>query len=485
MKFLLDTNIIIPLEPTSVDNIEPALERAARFVQLANRAGARLFIHPAQWQDLNNDTNTARRELRALLTTKYQWLDKPPSPSPEQISVIGESEAGTNNFVDDHLLAAIAAPATDYLVSEDQGILRKASRLDIRDRVLSLADAITVLEDLFDRPTDPPPAVERVLAYQLAKSDPIWESFRQDYPDFDVWLHKCMVEHRPAWVIPSAAGYAGIQIVNHEIHPPYGMRGKVLKLCSFKVSESHGGNRFGELLLKTLFRYASNNNYGWIFVEAYAKQERLIRLFEDFGFRLLSESSKGELVYSKPLALSVAPEALSGLAFNVRYGPEAIDWTQPAFLIPIQPVYDALLFPDQQDQQPLNIGEHPYGNSIRKAYLCHAATNQVATGSITVFYRSGDKSRLSSLGVVEDVLRSSNPDKIATFVAKRTVYTYGQITAMARKPVLAILFRHAEPIMPVMRLHDLRAAGVIKSPPRSIMRLTEEAKQWIMTQVDR
>ena len=266
MKLLLDTNIIIPIEPTSPKNVEINTPRAARLVQLANKAGTWICIHPAQYNDFARDLDEERAKTRSSLLLKYQLLEAPPDAShltPQLASV----PKGSNEDVDNQLLAAVAAPAVDYLVTEDQGIHRKALKFGLSDRVLTIADAVYMLEALFDVRVAPPPAVDAVSAYQLNKRDPIWASFREDYPPFDTWLAKCMREHRQGWKISGENGYAGIAIVNAESDPPLGMKGKILKLCSMKVSAAYAGFKFGELLLKTIFRYAEANQYDWIFVE--------------------------------------------------------------------------------------------------------------------------------------------------------------------------------------------------------------------------
>ena len=46
MNLLLDTNIVIPLEPASVLDIEPDTTAAIQLFQIAQEVGVRLFIHP-------------------------------------------------------------------------------------------------------------------------------------------------------------------------------------------------------------------------------------------------------------------------------------------------------------------------------------------------------------------------------------------------------------------------------------------------------
>lgn len=393
---------------------------------------------------------------------------------------------GSNDDVDNQLLAAVAAPAVDYLVTEDQGLMRKAAKVGLQDRVLSLSEAVEMLEALFDKPTAPPPAVESKTAYRLNQSDPIWDSFRVDYPQFDEWLQKCKREHRQSWVISGAGRYAGVTIVNAEKQPPAPLKGKVLKICSFKVDPDHSGYRFGELLLKTIFRYALENSYAWLFVHVFEKHGALVALFEEFGFQSIGRSESDELVLAKPMNPSASNEKLAGLPFHVRFGPSHVDWSSDAFIVPIRPIYHGLLFPDrqEQDQPTLFEGEHPFGNSIRKAYLSRSTIKRLSPGSILLFYRSEDMQGLTEMGVVENVLRSSDASEIASFVARRTVYSFKEIEQMAAEAgILAIRFRDATLIKPAIRLQELIGAGVLKDAPQSITQLSPAAKKWTMTRI--
>jgi hypothetical protein len=108
------------------------------------------------------------------------------------------------------MLAAVAATAVDYLVTDDGRLRARARRAGLAENVLPLAEAVQLLRDLSPRPLSPPPAVEQVLSYQLDPRDPIFESLRDDYPDFDSWFAGVRKEHRPAWIIRDDDGnYAG------------------------------------------------------------------------------------------------------------------------------------------------------------------------------------------------------------------------------------------------------------------------------------
>ncbi len=65
------------------------------------------------------------------------------------------------------------------------------------------------------------------------------------------------------------------------------------------------GFRYGELLLRDVLYYAEQNAFGFLFVEVFPKQERLITFLNDFGFYdLRMNTRRGELRLGKKLTFS-------------------------------------------------------------------------------------------------------------------------------------------------------------------------------------
>lgn len=486
MKFLRDTNVLIPLEPAGDGTVAALAADAARLHSLAVRHGHQVFIHPAVFRDIARDPQQQRKAFFEQQVQKYPRLLDPPSASDAFIQLIGSPGVGTNDWVDDQLLVALHANAVDYLVSEDQRLHRKARRLGVGERVARVSEAIRLISDLADETPSPPPLVSAVLAYRLNAADPIFDSFRGDYPRFDGWLERCQREHRQSWMIEGSEGkLAAVVIVNPEKDPPAPANGRVLKICTMKVAEQAFGFRYGELLLKAVFEYAVRNSYEWLYVTTFEKQTHLVQLFEDFGFSLAdAQTGLGELQFVKPISKTGDQGMeLEPLDFHVRYGPphvrlDNVEW----YVIPILPRFSDLLFPETETQ--LRFADpRPYGNAIRKAYLSHANVRDIEPGSLLWFYRSEMDQGLVALGVAERAVRSSNPDVITRSVGKRSVYTLEQIREMCEKEVLAVLFRQARVIQPVIPAAQLMAGGVFSQPPQSITRIKPEGRAWLRSQL--
>jgi ribosomal protein S18 acetylase RimI-like enzyme len=489
MKLLFDTNILIPLEPTSSRDLSAASHAAMDLFCRAQEANLDVFLHPDAKKEIGRDRDTERRKMRETLLRKYPLLPDPPPVPSRVLKVLGNPPTGSNDWVDNHLLAAVLANAVDLLITEDRGIHKKAARLSVSDRVLTIDDALATVRGLFPVLPSSPPAVRDTKAHVLVPDDPIFDSIRKDYhPHFDKWFSKCRLEHRQTWAIPipQSTHVKGFCIVNPEAkedYSSYGKEGKILKICTLKVSEEYRGYRFGELLLKPVLAYTRANSYDWVFVTVFAKYDQLINLLHDFGFEEIDrETAVGEKILFKPIRWSGADkESLDPMRFSVRFGPGTMKLRKvPTYIVPIQPRYTRVLFPEGESQVEMFPGQHPFGNSIRKAYLCNASIRKIARGDGLLFYTSEIVKGITALGVVESTLVSDDPNEIARYAGKQTVYSYSEIESLClTRPVLAILFRQVKVLETPISFRRLRARSILSGPPQSIQRMPEEAKAWL------
>jgi len=489
LKFLIDTNIFIPVEPGGLSDIKESTPSIAKLTSSISEAGQQLFVHPASREDIRRDPDNNRCKLRELLFEKYAHLPQPPPITSKLAAILGDVEKGSNDWVDHNLIAALKADAVDFLLTEDREIRKKAARLSLQDRILTIAEATSTIRDLFDIAPIPPPAVRYIKAHLLNKNDPIFNSFREDYPNFDTWLRRCKLGHRSAWIIKGKNSLlAAICIVKQEELNEYNLMGKVLKICSFKVSEEYNGFRFGELLLKTVFDYCVSNKYNQMYVTVFSKYGNLVSLFEDFGFNDIGQKTNlGEIVLAKPISFTEEEyNSLSPLDFNIRYGPFAVKLIDvPSFVVPIKPKYHRLLFPEAEKQLDLLAGNNPFGNSIRKAYLSNTPIRTLKPGNNLFFYRSEDVKGITSLSVVEGTLVSSSPVEIARYVGKRTVYRFSEIEGLCRRgEVLAILFRESRILKKPISIKELKANKILSGIPQSITTISQNTLKWMERRIN-
>ncbi len=484
MNFLIDTNILISAEPTSPDDVEPVTQLVATLLGELNRGNHAHWIHPESVREVSGDKDAARRTTRLVLVAKYPQLKHPPSMSARLVDTFGAPAQGSHNEVDLLLLSAVDADAVDYLVTEDDRLHRRARRAGLASRALNVADALATIRALFPAVPVPPPHVSATVAHTL-HDDPILDTLRADYPDFDAWLSKCKREQRLTWLIDRQGHYAGLCIVKDETPPVPGFRGKSAKICTFKVSDKFRGYRYGELLLKAVFTYFVQNGYAATFVDVLPKHENLISLFEDFGFGAVATKARGELVMLKRFVPVPTETPLRPLEFNILYGPHAVRVADAqVFVIPIQPRFNQLLFPEAEQQLQLKSEVHPFANSMRKAYLCNSVIRKIGPGDLLLFYCSAPTQAVTAIGVADGTLVSGHAPALARYVGRRTVYPYSEIEKMTKASVLAILFRLARVLPSAWPLDLLARAGIIRNAPQSIVQVrSSEAISWIATQI--
>lgn len=487
LKFLIDTNVFIPVEPASREHLEALSEPIAELERLIHQSGNELLVHPELYRDIGRDNDEDRRHVRLVLANKYARLRQPPPMSEYVAATLGVVAEDTHDWIDHCLLNAVSEGAVDFLVTEDVGMHAKAARLDVGGRVLKVADALEMVHRLYETVPPAPPAVEKVDGACLSPDDPIFASLRADYASFDEWFEKVQHENRSAWVIsPRGESYAAVCIVSEKRPGTHGMYGSVLKVCTFKVSDAHEGYRFGELLLKALFDYAEANGFDWLYLTVLPDKQFLIDYLPEFGFRQRGQTDDGQLVLAKHRSPSVGEaELLDPYTFHVLFGPPAVKWESAgAFIVPIQPQYHTRLFPEADPQLSLFSGNEPHGNAIRKAYLCRSGIRRLQRGDLLYFYESRGGLGVTVLGVVEEVHCLSDPQDIVRAVGKRTLYRADEIAKLAEDDheVLAINFRQARLIVPTLSLDELLAHGVVAAPPQSIQSIGKEGAVWLAEQ---
>lgn len=453
MNILLDTNIIIPLEDTSriLDSSFAELRKLSAEQQHC------LYIHPIQFEDIKRDKNLERQKIVLSRLKQYSQIDNPPILTEKDCLKLGLSQSNDNDRVDNNVLFALYRGAVHLLVTNDEGIHKKAQQIGIQDKVYRLEQFLLFLRRYTKDPiTFDYTGVKEGHLYEIDKSQSFFDSLRQSYVGFDEWYQKCASEQRKCWYIEdwSETGtVVAICIYKHEQDIPLTddgepVYGKILKLCTFKVDSNARGKKLGERLLYIAFDYCVKNDFDWVYLHTYGEEQKtLVGLCQDYGFYYLGNYKQDE-VYIKPMKLK--DDGSKPLDSLIRYYPyfKENDSVQK-FIIPIQPKYHEDLFPDlsslkgslfEKDQSLYSC----QGNTIKKAYLCHSKIKAIQQGDIVLFYRSTDKKSIQCIGIVENVLFSEDINEVFLIIAKRTVYTFSEVQEFLRKKTLVILFRYIE-----------------------------------------
>lgn len=486
MKFLIDTNVVIQLEDDG--------EIKAKFADLLRRChenNIQVYVHEASIEDINRDAKGSRRKATLSKLNKFLQLRNIVFPSLDKLKAQYAELPKPNDVVDAKLLHTIAITAADFLITEDDGLHRRARKAGFADRVMTVADALTWLKQSFDPDLVFLPAVEEVKAHEIDYDDPIFVALRNDYGSyFDKWTSKCINEHRNCWIVRDGNALAAIIIRKDETRDEACITKpgeKILKICTFKVAEDRRGQKLGEQLLKQIFWHAQRNGYDVVYLTAKAKQVALIRLLEEYGFEKTGDQigGDGDGIFEKVIGKSKLSLAAGESAITIarKNYPRFYDGPKVSkFVIPIKPAYHAKLFPEVE-MLPENAAKTPGaipGNTIRKVYICHSRNRHISTGDVVFFYQtkttgSPRSQSITSIGIVEDVRHTQNVDEVRRWTAKRSVFSDVELNSWVGgssdlKVIDFLLIGH---IVPPLCLNELTSKGVLKSWPQSITRFPE------------
>lgn len=479
MNILIDTNIVIPLEDTG----RPLRQEFADLRRIADEQGYRLYIHPAQIQDVLRDRDEARRELILSRIQLYSQIPNPPQVTTRDVERYGWTELSDNDRVDNLLLQAVARDAAHILISDDRRLWRKAKRAGIQERVYRLDQALYMLyRQLLPSDYQPPFGIRERYLHEFDVEDMFFDSLREGYPDFNSWYRAKALGHRRCWAIADETGrdLHAICVYKSEESPivtddGHTIRGSVLKICTFKVGETIRGNKIGERLLYTAFRFAVDRGFDWVYLHADSERHvQFVELCIDYGFQHVGTYRKDD-VYAKPMHPALMPPPSKPLEFAIQFYPHfRTDTSVRSYLVPIQPAYHEELFPDISDLSNGLFGNEPWlmrpqSNTIKKAYVCNTNVGSIEPGDLLFFYRSQDRQSVEVIGVVETAVRTSDLSLAMSLVAKRTVYNHAQLSdqiVSSDSGVLVILFRLMQYIRPVGK-SEIEAAGV-KGPFQTI-----------------
>jgi predicted nucleic acid-binding protein len=426
MKILLDTNIVIHREASTVFNEDIGV----LFRWLDNLHHTKC-IHPLTVEEIEKHEDPKVRKSFKVKLANYNVL-KTTAPMSEAVRTILEPLDNNQNDINDTIIInELYCGRVDALITEDKRLLNKAALLGISEvyTIDAFLEKVTIENpELADYKVL---SVRRSLFGKLDLSDDFFMSFKEDYPGYEKWFNKkadetvyvCLSEGKPIALL--YLKFEGKNEDYTDIDPPF-LPNRRLKISSFKVTLN--GFRLGERFLKIVFDNALRFGVDEIYVTIFDKrieQQRLINLLEEYGFyRHGFKKGPGgtELVYvrsCKRLANRLTPK----LTFPFFSSAGRV------FIVPIYPEYHTELFPDSilRTESPMDFVENePHRNAISKVYISGSIEREIHSGDVLLFYRTGGyyKSVVTTIGVAEGVI-----DKIPTekdfirLCRKRSVFT--------------------------------------------------------------
>jgi ribosomal protein S18 acetylase RimI-like enzyme/rRNA-processing protein FCF1 len=483
-SFLIDTNIIIQLE-----DHKPVQREFSEMMRRCHEHGVTLYVHEASERDVRRDRDSQRQAVTLSKLAKFPRISRVPTSPDSVLESRFGGIANEHDRVDVALLNALDRNVVDFLVTEDLGIHQRARRAGLPDRVLRVRDALDWIVGTFE-PAQV--ALEHVVerrCYQLDRNDPIFDTLREGYPEFDAWIDRH--PQRPCWCLEIDNEVAGI-VIRKDNEPRAEADAtlpgnKILKVSTFKVKEEYRGEKFGEHLLKLTLWYAQINRYDLVYLTAFKEQQAvLVDLLCQYGFNETGVKAVGETIFEKQLRRGPAePLSLPLSDDYAQYPCFREDDKVQVLCVPIQPRWYRILFPENAPEPMLLAGRHQAdgeripGNTIRKVYLCKAQMRNVRPGDVLLFYLSGNEigsGHVRTVGIVESYREIRDPKDLLRATGRRSVYTADEQIAMVKNsPVKVLDFLVTGHLKDPIPLGLLQAKGALNGVPQSMRTLNKAA----------
>lgn len=491
MRILLDTNIIIYREDPEV-----LAENLQFLMRTLNDEKKDIVVHHLSIEEIKKDPDENRRKINLSKVQTYSTLKNPPSFEKDfQFNSILKSPKNTHDYVDHVLLYAVYKNAVSFLITEDKAIHKKAFKLKIDERVLSIDEALSVFKSVQLPST--PPAIYKDKVYNLDINDEIFNSLKEDYhPEFEEWFEKIKLQGRDCLVYRNKDGSLGALLIYKDENERIPLKTESLpakermKIATLIVSSK--GNKIGEFFIQWATNYAIKKNFSEMYLTHFIKpDDYLVYLIEEYGFinvgqnNIINTKGDYENVFVKYLnpthelveSIQKDPSKQLSKVFYPKFHDEK---HVKKFIVPIWPQYHEKLFIGTERQSTLYEHDHGFiveGNAIKKAYLSHSNIRKILPGDLLLFYRTNDLKAITCIGVVEKVIPDlENADEITKEVGKRTVYSPKEIKEFANNesPTLVLLFIFSTRLPNNVNIDTLKELGVLSAAPQTITEISHE-----------
>jgi hypothetical protein len=480
MRVLLDTNILSHREASTAVKEEIGL-----LFRWLDDLGYTKCVHPVSVAEIARHGNAKTPRTMGSKLGSYHEL-KTEAPLADQVAALSaEIDRTENERNGSRIINELYCERVDALVTEDRNLRCKAEALGITERVFSIDGFLEKVAaenpDFVDYKVL---AVRRQLFGEINVANPFFDSFWEDYPEFEKWFNRKSDE--TAYVCHSDGNLLAFLYLKTEgktenysaIIPPFAPARR-LKIGTFKVALN--GYRLGERFLKIAFDNALCKGVDEIYVTIFDRrmeQTRLISLLSDYGFFRHGDNQRGEQVFVRSFRRE-ASRAQPRTTYPFCSSKADI------YIVPIYPEYHTELFPDSilRTESPADFVENePHRNAISKTYICRSIERGLVSGDVIVFYRTGGyfKSVVTTIGIVESVIQ--NIPSEAEFIAlcrKRTVFTDAELSKhwnynQNNRPfIVNFLYAYSLPKrINMKRLIELGVIPDIESAPRGFTRIT-------------
>ena len=141
-------------------------------------------------------------------------------------------------------------------------------------------------------------------------NDVFFDSLREDYDGFDQWFLKKSKNDEKAMILTDEIGVHAFLYLKLENEPIKTVSGTIpaknrIKIGTLKLDETIGRQRLGEGIIGVALWKWQESKAEEVYVTVFEKQEKLVGLFNKFGFECFGKKGNGELILGKSRRLSL------------------------------------------------------------------------------------------------------------------------------------------------------------------------------------
>lgn len=447
-RILLDTNIIIYREDNKIID-----EKLQQLLKTISTPEYHLLIHPLATKEIKRDKDVERREIMLSKLNSYDEIKNYPNfDKDNDFKDIVNPKDNSHDYVDNCSIYAILKDEASFLITEDEGIHKKASKLNdleenFSDRIFTISEA---LENFSTNLPVLPYTIKYTTVNYLDLEDPIFDTLKADYPEFNEWFESISRKRRECLVYEEDGRSIGALLIFKEETESIDLLDITLpakdrmKIATLVVTST--GYKIGEFFLSWILKYSLDKNIKELYLTHFViPDDPLVYLIEEYGFNHVGDNSRGEAIYIKVIDEKEVKKSINNLIdekspldLAKSFYPEFYDGEKVnKYIVPIKPEFHEKLFLQKKEQKKLyefsqNLEYYPISaNTIKKAYLSGSNVN-LEPEDILLFYES-DKKGIGDIGIVESFYKNLDLAGINKTIGKRSVYSAYELKDFANR----------------------------------------------------
>lgn len=466
-RYLVDTNIIIHRESQ-----DAAMPLVGKLYNWLDRIFGKKFYHPLSKNEINKYADKKVVDSFEGKLNAYTELTPVEKGDPFFNRVIGLENEDENSKNDSQLLLQVYMGRVDFLLTDDKGLLRKAQKLYLREKVLAPADFVHIMEqqnpDLIDYDVL---SVQKERIGNIPIEDPFFDTLREDYghSDFNSWLNRKSEEYAYTFRNKNGIleGFLYLKAEHKEetfkdFDKPMKEQ-EWLKVGTFKNATQ--GLRVGERFLKIIFDNALKMGVDGIYVTLFENKrdgvKALMNLMKKWGFVPYCHKSNGELVMVKDMHRY-------NTSMDPMFNYPLLKDEHGFMFLPIEAVWHGKLFPDLRlKNENISIYENePCSYAVEKIYVCGWSTINATPGNLIFIYRRGEcwpkkyHSVISGMAILQEIIYPKSEEEYLSLVKNKSVFTDDELKSLYRdnryRTVIKLLFlKPFDRKVTLKRLYDL------------------------------